>query len=49
MTAISPLGAEYFDQGSQPGVAAAVSPGRWQVKMHLYSGCSVYDVILLYY
>ena len=49
MTAISPLGVEYFSNGTQPGVPPFVSSGRWRVKMHLNWGCARYDVNILYY
>jgi hypothetical protein len=49
MTVISPLGTQYFSNGSQPGVPPFVSAGRWRVKMHLNHGCSRYDVNISYY
>jgi hypothetical protein len=48
MTAISPTGVEYFSNGSQPGVPPIAAPGRWRIKLHLNSGCSRYDLNLVY-
>jgi hypothetical protein len=49
MTVTSPTGAEYFSNGSQPGVPPFTAAGRWKVKMHLNEGCARYDVNILYY
>ena len=48
MTAISPLGVEYFSNGSQPGVPPLASPGRWRIKLHLNEGCNRYDLNVVY-
>lgn len=44
LTATSPLGQEYFDQGWQPALGALVRIGRWLVKLRLNFGCPRYDL-----